>query len=257
MLLAPLHNESGRELRIASACIDTGGHHGNEVHAFCRPRRGRRIFPTKGVAGPRPVWPRRASKTHDKRSEVFLLGVDTAKDAIYGRLRISSRGRASIPRRPGFDAEFFAQLTSERLSPASARRNLIGWVLPPGRRRTLDCAVLALSARLALRVREDVPPPPQIVSASSASPESEAARSVAGCFPPPRAAGGDAPCGTRMPRARPVDVRTHRRMVGQAVMTDKRTIGSRNSSSASLFGPTPSMGYGVGHHVAGNLSRSA
>lgn len=193
MLLAPLHNATGRELRIASACIDTGGHHGNEVHAFCRPRRGRRIFPTKGVAGPRPVWPRRASKTHDKRSEVFLIGVDTAKDALYGRLRISKPGPGYIhfPAGQGFDAEFFAQLTSEQVVTRKREgRPYRVWVLPPGRRNeALDCAVLALSARLALRVRiEDVPvlPPPETVSVPSALPESETGEiPPLAAFPPP------------------------------------------------------------------------
>ena len=143
MLLAPLHNENGRELRIRAACIDTGGHHANQVHTFCRPRRGRRIFPTKGSAGPRPVWPRRASRTHDKRNEVFLIGVDTAKDALYGRLRIGKPGPGYIhfPVGQGFDEEFFRQLTSEQVVTRKREgRPYRVWVLPPGRRNeALDC----------------------------------------------------------------------------------------------------------------------
>jgi phage terminase large subunit GpA-like protein len=157
MLLAPFHNENGRELRIRAACIDTGGHHANQVYAFCRPRRGRRIFPTKGIAGPRPVWPRRASKTHDKRNEVFLIGVDTAKDALYGRLRIPRVGPGYIhfPVGQGFDEEFFRQLTSEQVVTRKREgRPYRVWVLPPGRRNeALDCNVLALAGRLSIRVR--------------------------------------------------------------------------------------------------------
>jgi phage terminase large subunit GpA-like protein len=157
MLLTPMHNENGRELRIRAACIDTGGHHANAVHGFCRPRRGRRIFPTKGIAGPRPVWPRRASKTHDKKNEVFLIGVDTAKDALYGRLRIGKPGPGYIhfPVGQGFDDEFFRQLTSEQVVTRKREgRPYRVWILPPGRRNeALDCWNLALAARLSIRVR--------------------------------------------------------------------------------------------------------
>jgi phage terminase large subunit GpA-like protein len=157
MLLAPFTNENGRELRIRAACIDTGGHHANQVHAFCRPRRGRRIFPTKGIAGIRPIWPRRASRTHDKRNEMFLIGVDAGKDALYGRLRIAKPGPGYIhfPVGGGFDQEFFAQLTSEQVVTRKREgRPYRVWVLPPGRRNeALDCYVLALAARLSIRVR--------------------------------------------------------------------------------------------------------
>jgi phage terminase large subunit GpA-like protein len=157
MLLTPMKSEDGRELRIRAACIDPGGHHANQVHAFCRRRRNRQIFPTKGFAGPRPVWPRRASRTQDKRNEVFLIGVDTAKDAIYGRLRISKPGPGYIhfPVGQGFDEEFYRQLTSEQVVTRKREgRPYRVWVLPPGRRNeALDCAVLALTARLSIRVR--------------------------------------------------------------------------------------------------------
>ena len=38
-----------------------GGHHGNQVYAFAKGKAGRNVFPTKGVAGPRPIWPKRSS----------------------------------------------------------------------------------------------------------------------------------------------------------------------------------------------------
>jgi phage terminase large subunit GpA-like protein len=157
MLLTPMRRDDGLELRIRAACIDTGGHHANQVHAFCRPRRNRHIYPTKGFAGPRPIWPRRASRTQDKRNEVFLIGVDTAKDAIYGRLRISKPGPGYIhfPVGQGFDEEFFRQLTSEQVVTRKREgRPYRVWVLPPSRRNeALDCAVLALTARMSIRVR--------------------------------------------------------------------------------------------------------
>ena len=42
----------------------------------------RNIYAIKGMAGPRPIWPKRASLTRT-RDPVFVIGVDTAKDAIH------------------------------------------------------------------------------------------------------------------------------------------------------------------------------
>jgi phage terminase large subunit GpA-like protein len=175
LLLTQMHKDNGRELRIQAACIDTGGHHANYVHMFCRQRRARHIYPTKGIAGPRPIWPRRASITHDKRSQVFLIGVDTSKDTIYSRLRIGKPGPGYIhfPVGQGFDQDFFAQLTSEQVVTRKREgRSYRVWVLPPGRRNEgLDCAVLAMAARDSIRIRivseqdqtttPPTPPPPE------------------------------------------------------------------------------------------------
>jgi phage terminase large subunit GpA-like protein len=159
MLLVPLRNENGRELRIQAACIDTGGHHGAQVHAFCRQRRARRIFPTKGFAfeGTRDIWPRSAVKTHDKRSQVFLIGVSAAKELLYGRLRISKPGAGYVhfPVGQGCDQEFFKQLVAEHvITRKKDGRPFRKWVLPPGRHNeALDCYVMALAARLSLKRR--------------------------------------------------------------------------------------------------------
>ena len=88
ILLDSFRTASGRSLRVRAGCVDTGGHHAATVMAFCRARRARRIFPTKGASGARPIWPKRASRTrHDE--PVFVIGVDTAKDALFGRLKIA------------------------------------------------------------------------------------------------------------------------------------------------------------------------
>ena len=148
----------GRALRIAALGIDTGGHHGAQVYDFCRRRKGRRIFACKGVAGKRPIWPTRAtrSKTNDP---LWLLGVDAAKDAIYGRLKIEAAdaglpkpGFIHFPAADGFGPEYFEQLTSERRET----RKRLGqestvWVLPGGRRNeVLDTFVGALAVRRSL-----------------------------------------------------------------------------------------------------------
>ena len=182
LLLAPYTTEAGRELHIRSTCIDTGGHHANQVLAFCRARWRRRVFPTKGQAGPRPIWPKRASRTRTNEM-VFIIGVDTAKDAIYGRLRIDKPGPGYIhfPVGGAFDEEYFAQLTSEQVFTRKRDgRPFRIWVLPSGRRNeALDCIVMALAARLSAPARlEGQLAPAAIAPPSRQAPEGVTIRTI-------------------------------------------------------------------------------
>ena len=148
-LLAKYHTDAGREVRIRAACVDTGGHHANAAIQFCKARRGRNIYPIKGFAGPRPVWPKRASQTKLKDT-IFGIGVDTAKDAIYGKLRIQKPGPGYIHFPVGgiFDEEYFEQLTSEHVQTRFKEgRPYRVWYLPEGKRNeALDTMVYALGA---------------------------------------------------------------------------------------------------------------
>lgn len=154
LLLSSFQAVDGRSLKISAACIDTGGHHAAQALSFCRSRRAlRRIFPTKGMAGPKPVWPMRASRTKTN-DQVYLVGVDTAKDTIYGRLKIGRAGPGFIhfPHVEGVDAAYFEQLTSETVVTRYREgRPYRVWVLPKGKRNeALDTFVLALAARHSL-----------------------------------------------------------------------------------------------------------
>ena len=169
LLLEKYRTARGRVLRVAAACVDTGGHHGSQVFEYCRPRRMRRVYPIKGVAGPRLVWPKRPSRTHSKRDEVFLLGVDTAKDTIYGRLKIPTPGPGYVHFPIEVGSEYFAQLTSEKVVTRKKEgRPYRVWVLPNNAtNEALDTFVYALAARLSIPVRLDkfveppLPDPPQ------------------------------------------------------------------------------------------------
>lgn len=167
ILLAKYSRADGQALRIRATCIDSGGHHAERVHAFARARRNRRVFSTKGAGGARPVWPKRASKAGAKGAEqVFIVGVDTAKDAIYARLRIQQPGPGYIhfPADDAFDQSYFDQLTSEQVVTRYREgRPYRMWVLQKGKRNeALDTMVLALAALKSLPFRLDraSPPPP-------------------------------------------------------------------------------------------------
>lgn len=172
LLREPLIKVDGAPLRIRAACIDTGGNHTQQVYAFCaRPgMRQRLVFPIKGDDGPKPIWPVRFTLTKQKK-QVWILGVDTAKDSVYGRLKI--RPKAPGEPNPGFihfplaseetdtaefNAEYFAQLTSEKVVTKRNERGKMQrmFVLPAGKRNeALDTFVYALAARLATRIRLD------------------------------------------------------------------------------------------------------
>lgn len=161
LLLETFSTESGRKLRVRAACIDTGGHHADRVYSFTKRRRARRIFATKGVANrgaSRPIWPKRSSKAKGN-NEVFVVGVDTAKDAIYGRLRIGKPGPGYVhfPQAEGFDKAYFDQLTSEQVVTRKREgRPYRVWILPEKRRNEgLDTFVLALAALKSLPIRLD------------------------------------------------------------------------------------------------------
>jgi phage terminase large subunit GpA-like protein len=154
--------DTGRELRVRVSCVDTGGHHQHAVLTYCRTRRGLNVLPIKGVSGPKPIWPPRSSRTKDN-SQIFMCGVDTAKDVIYSRLRLEKPGPGYVhfPVGGAFDPEYFAQLTSEAVQTRYKEgRPYRIWVLPNGKHNeALDCAVYCLAARHATRIQAIVPRP--------------------------------------------------------------------------------------------------
>ncbi|MGJ4961583.1 phage terminase large subunit family protein [Bradyrhizobium sp. HKCCYLRH3061] len=152
--------EDGREMRVRLTAIDSGGHHAHAVHSYCRRRKG--VVAVRGVAGAKPIWSGRASKTK-AGYRVFWVGVDTAKDVIYSRLRFTEPGPGYMHFPVGgmFGDEYFRQLTSEEVQTRySEGRPYRVWMLPGGRRNeALDTAVYALAARQALPYRLDTAAP--------------------------------------------------------------------------------------------------
>lgn len=143
-------HESGTELHIAAACIDSGGHHTQIVYDYCRTRAARRVFAIKGVAGPgRPVVQisRKARGKTARRVDLYTVGVDDAKGIIYARLRAPEPG-------PGYchfpverQEEYFAQLTGEKVVTKYYRGfPRKEWVKARARNEALDCRVYGYAA---------------------------------------------------------------------------------------------------------------
>ncbi|TSE28128.1 Phage terminase large subunit (GpA) [Tepidimonas thermarum] len=142
------HETLAQGLAIEAACIDTGGHHTLSAYAFCRGKERRRIWAIKGGAGKKPIWPKRPSKANKGRVSLFTIGVDAAKEAIYARLKKVGPGPGAMHFPLDRDAEYFEQLTAERIRT----RYVKGfpqrfWWKPDGRRNeALDCRVYAYAA---------------------------------------------------------------------------------------------------------------
>ena len=139
--------EDGRELGIKSAAVDSGGHHTQAVYKFCKPRLGRRIFAIKGVGGEgKPIVGRPSTNNHIK-CKLFPIGVDTAKETIYSRLKIKEVGAGYCHFPKHYNDEYFAMLTAEKVvrkyHKGFHRRE---WIKVRPRNEALDCRVYALAA---------------------------------------------------------------------------------------------------------------
>lgn len=174
-LLRTYRTQDGRVLRIAAACIDSGGHHTAQVYAFCQKRLARRVYAIKGKEGLRPIWPKRASKSKKYNGAlVWIVGADTAKDAIYSRLRITEPGPGYCHFPVGYEEAWFKQLTTEKVRTRYVKGSPVReWIKPNGARvEALDKRVYALAALHSLhpihwgkiaanaeRAQEQPPPP--------------------------------------------------------------------------------------------------
>lgn len=134
---------AGGALRVDAAVIDSGdGGHADLVHAFTRPRFGRRIVSGKGVPGfARPFIQRSGMKG----APLFLIGVDAVKAQLFQRLARGSGFRFSADLEP----IFFEQLTSERRVVKYFKGQPVRRFerIPGKRAEALDAVVYALAAR--------------------------------------------------------------------------------------------------------------
>lgn len=139
--------ENGEDIPIRCTCIDSGGHYTQAVYNFVRPRERKRIFAIKGVGGEgRPIISR-PSKNNIGKIRLFSVGVDTTKELIYARLRISEPGPGYCHFPNRYDDEYFLQLTAEqvvmRFSKGFRKRE---WKKVRTRNEALDLRVYAIAA---------------------------------------------------------------------------------------------------------------
>ena len=120
-LLNTFKHESGVSLPISAACLDTGGTNSYTQTAYdwLKGKTGRRIFGIKGVPGwGRPVVEkpqRKQSGKNSRKIDLFLVGVDEAKQITTRRLAVAKPGPGYCHFPNDRDSEYFDQLTAEKL----------------------------------------------------------------------------------------------------------------------------------------------
>jgi phage terminase large subunit GpA-like protein len=140
--------DSGWTMGLERVCIDSGGHYTQQVYDFVRDKRSRHIMAIKGQAGPRAVWNPKASQSVKGRCPLYLIGVDGAKEVIYGRLKLDKPGPCFTHFPAGRSEDYFRSLVAERMERHSfAGQPRIRWVCPPKTpNEGLDLAVYNFAA---------------------------------------------------------------------------------------------------------------
>jgi phage terminase large subunit GpA-like protein len=150
----PVRNAFGVDLQAALAAIDSGGHRTAAVYQYVRMHRHDRVIATKGSSlAAQPVLGRPNKKeAKNSKGELakygvapWMVGTDTAKDAIYARLEsdgeIADPAARAIRFCEGLGDLYYEGLASEVRDTRSGR-----YVKVFARNEPLDCFVGALAA---------------------------------------------------------------------------------------------------------------
>ena len=117
-LLRSWRKADGTEYTLLATCIDSGGHHTDEVYRFAKDRLNRRIFAIKGMGGAGVPYTSNPSKNNRVKTNLFIIGVDAGKTSIYQRLEVKTPGPnyCHFPSNPeaGYDENYFKGLTAEK-----------------------------------------------------------------------------------------------------------------------------------------------
>jgi phage terminase large subunit GpA-like protein len=143
--------DDGRQLVVEACCVDSGGHFTQQVYAYCSARKRFRVWAIKGASGGgKLIWPKRASRAGKTRADLFVIGVDTAKDVLFGRLKkVAEPGPGYVHFDADTDAAYLEQLTNEVVvSKMHMGRRVRVWKLRAAGARVeaLDCMVYAYAA---------------------------------------------------------------------------------------------------------------
>ena len=150
-----VHPISG-DMAIRSTCIDSGGHYTQQVYNYCKTRAGNRIFAIKGVGGEGKPITGKPTKNNIGKINLFPVGVDTAKELVYARLKMTDEGAGYCHFPIGRNEEYFRMLTAEKkIVKYFKGRPRREWVKIRPRNEALDCRVYATAAFSLLNINID------------------------------------------------------------------------------------------------------
>ncbi|MFV1753428.1 phage terminase large subunit family protein [Phaeobacter sp. JH18-37] len=150
-------HESGAELRISAACLDTGGEGGRTQAAYdyARERLGRKVFAVKGVGGwGRPIVTQPSKIRQRGVRPVWLhsIGVDEAKVVVAQLARIPAPGPGHCHFPVNRDPAWYDMFTAETLRTKYLKGfPMREWQKVRPRNEAFDCRVYAYAALSILR----------------------------------------------------------------------------------------------------------
>lgn len=111
--------KDGTALRIISCCIDSVGHHTDQVYRFTKERYERGVWAIKGKGGAEVPYIRNPTTNNRVKTPLFIIGVDAGKVLLYQRLRHNTKGpnycHFPANEEAGYDETYFKGLTSEKM----------------------------------------------------------------------------------------------------------------------------------------------
>lgn len=154
-LSSPYARFDGKISYIAAAAIDMGGGFTQQVADFCRTRGSKRFWAIRGMGGegrPIPVWPTNPGRT--KHNVPFYnVGVDAAKNTIFGRLFIEQAGAGFCHFPVDRSKDWFKQMIAERrVVKHRGTQKYLCWENPShSRNEAFDMRVYAYAALCGLQ----------------------------------------------------------------------------------------------------------
>ena len=122
VLTGEFKRTDGKQLKVSAICVDSGGHCTAEVYQYARERRAKGVVAIKGSSsrGKPPIG--RESKVDlnykgriiKRGASVAMVGTDTIKDSLFGRLRFNEPGEGYVHFGRAANEEYFQQLTAEK-----------------------------------------------------------------------------------------------------------------------------------------------
>ena len=122
VLMSEYTNEDGKQMKIDSAAIDTGGHFTQEVYQYVRERTQLGLIGVKGmgqkgkppIGKPSKVDINFSGKALKRGVQLFPVGVDVIKSTLHNKLKDAEPGEGYIHFYPTITHDYFEELTAER-----------------------------------------------------------------------------------------------------------------------------------------------
>lgn len=141
--------EDGRKININATCIDSG-HMTDQVYTYTRGKNQRRIFAIKGASQSGKPIASKPTFVGRRRTALYVVGGDTAKDFIHARLTDKDTNLIHFPNT--LDEEYFKQLTAEKRVPKIHKgKTTLIWKQTRERNEALDTFVYALAGAYILQ----------------------------------------------------------------------------------------------------------